>query len=46
MALVCRRMEVSRVDEEGVEKPLASLSGGEKSMSQMALIFALWTVRE
>jgi chromosome segregation ATPase len=46
MALVCRRMEVSRVDEEGVEKPFASLSGGEKSDFQMALFFALWRVRE
>jgi hypothetical protein len=41
---MCRKMEVSRVDPEGEKTPLSSLSGGEKVIIQMCLIFALWTV--
>jgi chromosome segregation ATPase len=41
---MCRKMEVSRVDTEGEKTPLSSLSGGEKVIIQMCLIFALWTV--
>jgi|688.fasta_scaffold84192_1 hypothetical protein len=41
---MCRKMEVSRVGPEGEKTPLSSLSGGEKVIIQMCLIFALWTV--